>query len=86
MTQNTLFTAFIATVEYITYALGEHDPGSAQDWRTSSDMRSLHHSKMYHMICGFVLLVASWCDYPASCNFVIGIPIIMILIGSMMIV
>ena len=21
----------------ITYALGEHDPGSAQDWRTSND-------------------------------------------------
>ena len=38
---NTLFTAFIATVEkIITYALGEHDPGSAQDWRTSNDFCS----------------------------------------------
>ena len=35
------FTAFIATVEkIITYALGEHDPGSAQDWRTSNDFCS----------------------------------------------
>ena len=34
---DTLFTAFIATVEkIITYALGEHDPGSAQDGRTTS--------------------------------------------------
>ena len=38
MTQNTLF---IATVEkIITYALGEHYPGSAQDGRTSSEMSS----------------------------------------------
>ena len=35
--QTLYFTAFIATVEkIITYALGEHDPGSAQNWRTSS--------------------------------------------------
>ena len=35
---DTLFTAFIARVEkIITYALGEHDPGSAQVWRTSND-------------------------------------------------
>ena len=33
--QTFCFMAFIATVEkIITYALGEHDPGSAQDWRT----------------------------------------------------
>ena len=33
--QTLYFTAFIATVEkIITYALGEHDPGAAQDWRT----------------------------------------------------
>ena len=38
---DTLLTAFIATVEkIITYALGEHDPGSAQDWRTSNDFCS----------------------------------------------
>ena len=35
------FKAFIATVEkIITYALGEHDPGSARNWRTSNDFRS----------------------------------------------
>ena len=34
-------TAFIATVEKIrSYALGEHDLGSAQDWRTSDDFCS----------------------------------------------
>ena len=39
--QTLYFTAFIATVEQIiTYALGEHDPGSAQDWRTSNDFCS----------------------------------------------
>ena len=39
--QTLYFTAFIATVEkIITYALGEHDPGSAQDWRTSNDFCS----------------------------------------------
>ena len=32
---DTRFTAFI------TYALGEHDPGSAQDWRTSNDFRTI---------------------------------------------
>ena len=32
------FTAVIATLDkIITYALGEHDPGSAQDWKTPSD-------------------------------------------------
>ena len=40
-TEITLLTAFIATVKkIITYALGEHDPGSAQDWRTSHDFCS----------------------------------------------
>ena len=35
------FMAFIATVEkIITYALGEHDPGSAQVWRTPNDFCS----------------------------------------------
>ena len=35
---DTLFTAFVATVQkIITYALGAHDPGSAQDGRTSND-------------------------------------------------
>ena len=39
--QTLYFTAFIATVEkIITYALGEHDPGLAQDWRTSNDFCS----------------------------------------------
>ena len=39
--QTLYFTAFIATVKKIrTYALGEHDPGSAQDWRTSNDFCS----------------------------------------------
>ena len=38
---DTLFTAFVATIQkMITYALGEHDPGSAQDWRTSNDFCS----------------------------------------------
>ena len=41
MTQNTLFYVFLSTViTIITYALGEHDPGSAQDWRTSNDFCS----------------------------------------------
>ena len=36
--QTLYFRAFIATVEKImTFALGEHGPGSAQDWRTSND-------------------------------------------------
>ena len=35
---DTLFTTFVATVQkIITYALGAHDPGSAQDGRTSND-------------------------------------------------
>ena len=35
---DTLITAFVATVQkIITYALGAHDPGSAQDGRTSND-------------------------------------------------
>ena len=39
--QTLYFTAFIASVEQIiTYALGEHDPGSAQDWRTPHDLCS----------------------------------------------
>ena len=45
MTQNTLrllskhFTAFITTVgKIITHGFGEHDPGSSQDWRMSSDL------------------------------------------------
>ena len=39
--QKLYFTALIATVEkVITYALGEQDPGSAQDWRTSNDLCS----------------------------------------------
>ena len=39
--QTLYFTAFIATVEkIITYALGEHDSGSAQVWRTSNDFCS----------------------------------------------
>ena len=39
---NTLFTAFIATVEkIIKYALGEHNPGSGQNWRTSNDSAAL---------------------------------------------
>ena len=39
--QTLYFTAINATVEkIITYALGEHDPGSAQDWRTPNDFCS----------------------------------------------
>ena len=39
MTLDTHFRALIATAEkLITYALGEHDPGSAQNGRTSSEM------------------------------------------------
>ena len=35
---DTLFTAIVATVQkIITYALGAHDPGSAQDVRMSKD-------------------------------------------------
>ena len=37
MIQNTLFRTQ-STQEIITYALEEHDPGSAQDWRTLSDL------------------------------------------------
>ena len=34
---DTLFTAFVATVQkIITYALGAHDPGSAQDGKMTS--------------------------------------------------
>ena len=47
VTQNTLFgnqmtqnTAFNSTVEKITTSLGEHDPGSAQKGKTSSEMYS----------------------------------------------
>ena len=39
--QTLYFMAFIETVEkIITYALGEHDPGSAPVWRTSNDFCS----------------------------------------------
>ena len=39
--QTLYFTAFIATVEkIITYALGELDPWSAQNWRTSNNFCS----------------------------------------------
>ena len=39
MTQNNRFMVCVSTVEnIITYVLGEHDPGSAQDLRTSSDL------------------------------------------------
>ena len=39
MTQNTLFLAFMATVEKImTYTLGEHGPKPAQDWKTSGNL------------------------------------------------
>ena len=34
----TLFSAFIARLKIIKYALGEHNPGSAQDERTSSKL------------------------------------------------
>ena len=38
---DTIFPEFIPTVgKIITYALGEHDPGSAQVWRTSNDFCS----------------------------------------------
>ena len=37
----TLVTACISTVEkIITYAIGEHDPGSAQNWKKSNDLCS----------------------------------------------
>ena len=36
-----IFTVFMVTVEkIITNALGEHDPGAAQNWRTSREMWS----------------------------------------------
>ena len=39
MAPNTLLYGIYMTVEkIISYALGEHDPGSAQDWRTLSDL------------------------------------------------
>ena len=39
--QTLYFMAFMATVEkIITFALGEHDPRSAQDWRRSNDFCS----------------------------------------------
>jgi len=40
MTQNTLFYVYIYGEGWkiLTYPLGEHDPGSAQDGRTSSEM------------------------------------------------
>ena len=48
-TQNTIFTAFIATVEKnITYALGEHDPGSAQNWRKSTSAALFGDRKIWH--------------------------------------
>ena len=41
MTQNTSFYSFYADGrKIITYALGEHDPGSAQNGRSSSEMKS----------------------------------------------
>ena len=47
---DTLFTAFVATVQkIITYALGAHDSGSAQDGRTSNDFCTpdSHYSHRY---------------------------------------
>ena len=39
MTQNTLFLAFMATVEKImTYTLGELGPKQVQDWKTSGNL------------------------------------------------
>ena len=56
--QTLYFTAFIATVEkIITYALGEHDPGSAQDWRTSNDFFSPAY-KLYPKSPGKPLKIA----------------------------
>ena len=41
MTQNTLFYGFyVDGSKIITYAIGEHDPGSAQKGRKSSQMKS----------------------------------------------
>ena len=41
MTQNIQFYSIYGDgKKIITYALGEHDPGSAQDWRRSSEMQS----------------------------------------------
>ena len=50
--KHSFYIIYRASWKIITYALGKHDPWSAQDWRTSSDMKSPHHSNMYHMICG----------------------------------
>ena len=53
MTQNTLFTAFIASVEKSKHArlenmiLGQLKIGEHQ-----VTCRALHHSRMYHLICG----------------------------------
>ena len=38
MTQNTLFYGFSTVKKIIACALGEHDPGSPQNGRTSSEM------------------------------------------------
>ena len=44
--QTLYFTAFIATVEkIITYALGEHDSGSAQVWVTSMTSAALLYTE-----------------------------------------
>ena len=52
--QTLYFMPFIETVEkIITYALGEHDPGSAQDWRKSSDFWGLViHDFFKHISAG----------------------------------
>ena len=52
--QNILYYVIYPGVEkIITYALGEHDPGSAQDWRTSSDFWGLvMHDSFKHISAG----------------------------------
>ena len=54
MNQNILFYVIYPGVEkIITYALGEYDPGSAQDWRTSSDFWGLvMHDSFNHISAG----------------------------------
>ena len=37
-------------MKIITYALGKHDPGSAQDGRTSSEMQSPDYGSLFHKV------------------------------------
>ena len=61
-TQNTLFVNQITentpVDKIITYMLGVQDPGSAQEWRTSSDLRRSVYLKSMPHVC-FIILIFS---------------------------